>query len=304
MNKCTICEQNINTHTYSDLKSCNYLYSKIIKRHIEFYNNQFLDDIKDIKNNYYNKKINKIFKCDKCGKEIKNKRNYDTHINENICTRIKVKKIPEFKCEKCERKFTDKRSLVYHNEHSVCKKNKLIQDQINKPVQDQINEPVQDQINEPVQDQNNEQILELIKNQVNEQFQDQINEQIQELIKNQVNEQFQELIIKLNNKLDQETVKELIQNQDQDLRPFKKTKIPIALKRKVWDKWIGINIGQTKCLCCKITDIEQFNFSCGHVIPESKGGTLNVENLRPICSSCNSSMGNENMFKFMHKNKL
>jgi hypothetical protein len=64
--------------------------------------------------------------------------------------------------------------------------------------------------------------------------------------------------------------------------------------------------------------MRNFNISHkGHVLPESKGGTLDVENLRPICSSCNSSMGsllakankpalqaNENMFEFMRKNKL
>lgn len=35
-----------------------------------------------------------------------------------------------------------------------------------------------------------------------------------------------------------------------------------------------------------------FNFEAGHVIPESKGGKTHIENLLPICSTCNKSMGN------------
>ena len=36
-----------------------------------------------------------------------------------------------------------------------------------------------------------------------------------------------------------------------------------------------------------------FDFESGHNIPESKGGTLNIDNLRPICAKCNRSMGDD-----------
>jgi len=36
-----------------------------------------------------------------------------------------------------------------------------------------------------------------------------------------------------------------------------------------------------------------FTFEVGHNIPESKGGTTNIDNLRPICSKCNKSMGSQ-----------
>ena len=39
--------------------------------------------------------------------------------------------------------------------------------------------------------------------------------------------------------------------------------------------------------------INVFDFQCGHNIPESKGGTLDINNLKPICGSCNLSMGNK-----------
>ena len=36
-----------------------------------------------------------------------------------------------------------------------------------------------------------------------------------------------------------------------------------------------------------------FEFEVGHNIPESKGGTLDLDNLRPICHQCNIGMGNQ-----------
>lgn len=84
----------------------------------------------------------------------------------------------------------------------------------------------------------------------------------------------------------------------------KKKYIPKALKMKVWNKHIGIEIGQSKCLCCNLVDISQLNFHCGHVISEKHGGQLNLENLRPICGSCNLSMGVVNMDSFIEQYKF
>lgn len=82
---------------------------------------------------------------------------------------------------------------------------------------------------------------------------------------------------------------------------YKKKSIPLVLKRKVWDYWVGESVGKTKCPCCKLSDITQMNFACGHIIPESQGGSLTVQNLKPICGSCNSSMGTQNMQEFISK---
>lgn len=83
-------------------------------------------------------------------------------------------------------------------------------------------------------------------------------------------------------------------------KPKKKT-IPVALKRNVWNKWIGEDIGKTKCLCCKLTEITMLNFVCGHIIAEANGGELKLDNLKPICVSCNSSMGVQNMNEYIQK---
>lgn len=83
----------------------------------------------------------------------------------------------------------------------------------------------------------------------------------------------------------------------------KKT-IPSTIKRLVWHAYIGEEKGKAKCLCCKTTDITQLSFHCGHIIPEAHGGSVCVENLRPICQNCNSSMGTMNMNDFMTTYKI
>ena len=84
------------------------------------------------------------------------------------------------------------------------------------------------------------------------------------------------------------------------VRKRKKT-IPKSVKIAVWNKNIGEAIGKHKCLCCNITDITQMNFHCGHIIAEAKGGKVHVDNLLPICSKCNKSMGTQNLNEFKKK---
>ena len=91
---------------------------------------------------------------------------------------------------------------------------------------------------------------------------------------------------------------------DKPKKKYRKKNIPATVKRLVWNTYIGEEIGKTKCLCCKVTDITQMSFHCGHLIAESNKGETAVYNLRPICQNCNSSMGTKNMDEFMNKLKL
>lgn len=79
----------------------------------------------------------------------------------------------------------------------------------------------------------------------------------------------------------------------------KKSPIPKTLKRLVWNTYVGESVGKSKCYCCKSADVYQIEFHCGHVESESEGGLTVLENLRPICSQCNLSMGTTNMHTFM-----
>lgn len=72
-----------------------------------------------------------------------------------------------------------------------------------------------------------------------------------------------------------------------------KKAIPKALREAVWLQYCGENF-KKKCgvKWCE-TQITCFNFETGHNLPESKGGSLDIDNLRPICSKCNKSMGSQ-----------
>lgn len=75
--------------------------------------------------------------------------------------------------------------------------------------------------------------------------------------------------------------------------------IPKQIKNIVWDTYIGETIAQAPCHCCKKTQISIRDFHCGHVTAESKGGSLEISNLRPICRQCNNAMATMNMNDFM-----
>jgi len=75
--------------------------------------------------------------------------------------------------------------------------------------------------------------------------------------------------------------------------PPKRQNIPQRIRKKVWD----IENGEScdgRCYICQDT-IHILNFHCGHDVAVSKGGETTVDNMKPICSSCNLSMGTKTM---------
>ena len=95
--------------------------------------------------------------------------------------------------------------------------------------------------------------------------------------------------------------------KDQDIKPnhiWKKGKkrITARIKKLVWnkefrDKDVGkcpISFCNNKITCNKFKSNYIGLFHAGHITSEFNGGKVEVNNLRPICSSCNSSMGTNN----------
>ena len=96
--------------------------------------------------------------------------------------------------------------------------------------------------------------------------------------------------------------KKVIRNKFKKEKPKEnsRTSIPKSLKNKVWNEYIGKEKGTGICLCCGV-EIDSKKFDCGHIEAVNKGGKTVLENLRPICSTCNKSMGDQNLFEFKEK---
>ena len=75
--------------------------------------------------------------------------------------------------------------------------------------------------------------------------------------------------------------------------------LPSSVRDSIWNHYIGEDINKHRCLCCKKVLITNRKFEVGHVISVKEGGTDEINNLRPICSPCNHSMGTKNMIEFV-----
>ena len=94
-------------------------------------------------------------------------------------------------------------------------------------------------------------------------------------------------------------VKDIIKQKTGEIIKKEKNKrkksIPKTLRKQVWKSY-NKEESSALCFCCKLNKIDYMDpWECGHVISEYNGGSLNIDNLRPICSSCNKSMGTQNM---------
>jgi hypothetical protein len=79
---------------------------------------------------------------------------------------------------------------------------------------------------------------------------------------------------------------------------LRRKKAPKQIKTLVWNKYIGSDVAEAPCMSCRTAKISNRSFHCGHVIAESKGGDMNINNLRPVCADCNGSMGTRSMNEF------
>jgi len=80
-------------------------------------------------------------------------------------------------------------------------------------------------------------------------------------------------------------------SEEEAITKKRKETIPRALREQVW-----IHTAKTQfSIKCPVhwcnNKITVFDFHVGHNIPEAKGGTLALQNLKPICARCNLSMG-------------
>ena len=116
-------------------------------------------------------------------------------------------------------------------------------------------------------------------------------------VKNVEKDKQKEIIKEQLNVIEKDKQKDIIKEK------YKKKHMRLELRIQVWDTYIGNKIGTHKCMCCNIIDIMQLQFQCGHIQAEYCGGETTIDNLRPICKSCNCSMRTTNMLEYMKTNK-
>ena len=75
-------------------------------------------------------------------------------------------------------------------------------------------------------------------------------------------------------------------------KKYIKKNIPKAIREQCWLQTMGKKYESSCYINWCQNNITVFDFHVGHDQPESKGGTLNLNNLKPICSRCNLSMSN------------
>lgn len=75
--------------------------------------------------------------------------------------------------------------------------------------------------------------------------------------------------------------------------PYDDRPISKALRKLVWAKCVdGL------CLCCEDEEIDEDCFEAGHIIARDLRGQVSIDNLVPICFTCNRSMGTRNFYEY------
>jgi hypothetical protein len=259
----------------------NLLFENEILKYKKMMINELMNEFK-----FYKKRIQQINRnrCNDCKKVLSSRLNYQHHIKNNVCT-----KIIEYKCGHCSKSFTRKHNYRIHIINNICGNN----NDDNIKIINKINNKKQ----EEQQDKNKEIKKKLKKNKLKEN-QNVLNkiylEEYRKIIREKIYDNLKNIDIEKNN-IPFEILKDTTH-----IRPkYKKVKISNIFKRQCWNHWIGEDIGKIICPVCKLTYITQLNFSCAHIISESKGGKLELNNVRPICCGCNSSVYTNDLTSFI-----
>ena len=225
--------------------------------------------------------------CSICNKTYSNKKGLLKHrrnVHKVYCIepdRKKDEKTNCYNCKYCNNKYLYSQSRLYHEKKSKIKNEEKEKNVIECKTKKKQEDEEREKENFEFRLKEKQQEYELKLKEKKELIEFRFQLQMQNALNN-----------KLQNSLNNETMK------------VKKKTIPSAIKRIVWNINIGEEIGKSKCYCCKLSDITQLTFHCGHVISEKNGGSIDVENLKPICQNCNSSMRTTNMDEFMEKYRI
>jgi hypothetical protein len=74
--------------------------------------------------------------------------------------------------------------------------------------------------------------------------------------------------------------------------------LPKAVRMAVWRRWVGEDRAVSACFACGAAILLAREWEAGHVVAKRAGGSDAVDNLRPVCATCNRSMGTRSMTEF------
>jgi 5-methylcytosine-specific restriction endonuclease McrA len=248
--------------------------------------------------------LNKKNKCDN-EKDVDEKKIFERNyiINSKIInSKIMKEYLDKCQCAYCEKQFTRKDNVITHIKFN-CKNIKNIENEKKnlQKIEDKSNKIEEE--NKILKEENNEMKINFKKLEEKILKIDGANTSI-ENIKKEMQDELTEIKIlkenlKLKEKLDQADIEK--EDDDSKIKKKKKERIPQKMRMMVWDKYIGLDKGKSKCKCCNEKEISQMDFECGHIIAEANGGQITIDNLLPICGPCNRSMKTDNFFVFQKK---
>lgn len=81
----------------------------------------------------------------------------------------------------------------------------------------------------------------------------------------------------------------------------KRTSVSSTVVKTSWLKYTNDQYRPVHCICCNYNQITPFNFHAGHIISHANGGSSDIDNIMPLCASCNLSMSSKNMDVFIRE---
>lgn len=76
-----------------------------------------------------------------------------------------------------------------------------------------------------------------------------------------------------------------------------RARVPAVLRQQVWKKHNANLCDEGECFVCK-KELHFVDMECGHIVANALGGKETLDNLMPICKTCNRDMGIMNLYTY------
>ena len=236
-----------------------------------------------------------MLKCNKCNKNFSIKSGLDYHIKNNACKNTK------FECELCDKKFTTMASMKRHKKSNCKKKDQYISIAENQQINDQILQLQEDnaKLKKEIMTFRKENMdfrkenMDFRKENIAfrkemASFRKDV-QMLKEMTTLKKDMQMLKNIV-TSNAIDTDTINADTIKTVHKATKVKRKKIPETIKDIIWKSTYG-NVLEHGCICCSKTVITRSSCEYAHKIAHSNGGTVEPDNIIPLCHTCNHKMG-------------